>query len=209
MGLIDLILKWQTLIGAIIGGLAALATALIVARSARHRDEQASGMIVSATLTAVCVVSETLATLSSQEKVADEDFPLWFAEKVVYSHPSMPVLFEASIARLMSVDITLAAHLSLFQQAYSRVEFVLKRVAEDYNYYHTRGEPLRPLDLMNADSRIVAKHFKFAAEHANCAVYLISELVLSKLSFWHRLRRHICLNKKEKECIELLRKDNS
>jgi hypothetical protein len=209
MRLVDFILKWQTLIGSIIGGLAALATALIVARSARHRDEQASGMIVTATLAAVCVVSETLADLSSQEGVTEENFPLWFAEKVAHSHPSMPVLFDASAARLMSVDVSLAAHLSLFQQSYSQTESVLKRVADDYTYYHMHGKMFRPQDLMKADCRIVAKHFQFASEHAKCAVYLISELVLSRLSFWHRLRRHICHNKKEKECMEVLRKGTS
>ena len=76
MRLVDYILKWQTLIGSILGGVFALLTALIVARSARHRDEQASGIIVSATLAAVCVASEVLATLSSQEGVTEESFPL-------------------------------------------------------------------------------------------------------------------------------------
>lgn len=202
----DLIFKWQTLVGSILGGMFALATALIVARSARRRDEQASGMIVSATLAAVRVVSETLEALSSQEGVTEENFPLWFAERIARLHPSMPVLFDASAARLMSVDVALAAHLSLFQQTYSQTESVLKRVADDYTYYHLNGKAFRPQDLMKADCRIVAKHFQFAAEHADCAVYLISELVLSRLAFWHRLRYHIWHNKKEKECMELLRK---
>ena len=163
-------------------------------------------MIVSATLAAVRVVSETLGALSSQEGVMDENFPLWFAEKVAHSHPSMPALFDASAARLMSVDVSLAAHLSLFQQTYSQTESVLKRVADDYTYYHLHGKAFRPQDLMKADCRIVAKQFQFAAEHANCAVYLISEFVLSRLAFWHRLRRHIWHKKEEKECMELLRK---
>jgi len=81
MKLIEFILKWQTLIGSIAGGIFALLTALIVARSARRRDELASAMIVSATLAAVRVVSETLAALSAQEGVTEETLPLWFAEK--------------------------------------------------------------------------------------------------------------------------------
>jgi hypothetical protein len=64
----------------------------------------------------------------------------------------------------------------------------------------------RPQELMKADCRIVADQFKFAAEHASCAVYLISELVLSRLAFWHRLRGRIWHNKDEKKCDELLRK---
>jgi hypothetical protein len=209
MRLIDLIFRWQSLIGSIIGGLFALATALIVARSVRRRDEEASGMLVSATLAAVRVVSASLTSLSSQDKITSEDFPLWFAEKLVHSHPSMPVLFEASVARLMSVDVTLAAHLSLFQQAYSQIEFVLKRLADDYNYYQMHGKPLRPQDLRNADSCIIAKHFEFVVEHAKCAEYLISKLVLSRLCFWHRLRRRVLMNKKEKKCLQILTRNNS
>jgi hypothetical protein len=40
-------------------------------------------------------------------------------------------------------------------------------------------------------------------------MYLISELVLSRLAFWNRLRHHVWLNKKEKESLELLRKGTS
>jgi hypothetical protein len=209
MKLIEFILKWQTLIGSIAGGVFALLTALIVARSARRRDELASAMIVSATLAAVRVVSETLAVLSAQEGVTEETLPLWFAEKIAHSHPSLPVLFDASASRLMPIDVSLAAHLSLFQQTYSQTESVLKRITDDYTYYHMHGKPFRPQDLMAADCRIATKHFEFAAEHANCAVYLISTLVLSKFAFWYKLRRHIWSNKKEKECMELLRKGTS
>jgi len=200
-----LILKWQTLVGSILGGFFALGTALIVARSARRRDEQAAAIIVTATLAAVGVVSETLAALSAQEDITEEDFPLWFAEKIAHLHPSMPSLFDASAARLISVDISLAAHLSLFQQIYSQTEYVLKRISDDYEYFHKHGKAFRPQDIMMADCRIVTKNFHLAAEHADCAVYLVSILVLSKIAFLYRLKRHVWKNKKEKECTDILK----
>jgi hypothetical protein len=59
-----------------VGGVFALLTARIVARSAKRRDERASAMIVTATLAAVRVASETLAALSAQEGVTEENLPL-------------------------------------------------------------------------------------------------------------------------------------
>jgi len=192
-----------------LGGVFALLTALIVARSARRRDERASAMVVSATLAAVRVVSETLAALSAQEGVTDDNLPLWFAEKIAHMHPPLPVLFDSSVSRLMPVDVSLAAHLNLFQQTYTQTESVLKRITDDYTYYHMHGKTFRPQDLMKADCRIATKHFGFAAEHAECAVYLISTLVLSRCAFWYRLRRHFWKNELEKKCSELLRKGTS
>lgn len=199
--------QWQTLIGSLTGGIFALFTALIVARSARKRDELASGVIVSATLASVSVMSDTLAALAAQENITEETFPLWFSERAVNFHPLTPVLFDSSVARLASIDVSLAAHLALFQQTYSQVELGLKRVADDFAYYHMYDKAFRPEELMKADCQAITKHFQFAVKHANCAVYLIEELVFSKVACWHKLRRNIgWYNKKEKECMELLKK---
>lgn len=187
----NFIYRWQTLVGSILGGMFALATALIVARSARRRDEQASGMVVSGTLSAVRVMSETLTAHSKQKSLTKELLPLWFAEQIIQSLPKMPLLFDASVARLMPVDVPLAAHLNLFQQIYSKIEDLVKRVGDDDISNLNHSKTLRPLDERKADYLNIAKLFQFAVEHANCAEYLISKLVLSRITFWHRLRRHI------------------
>ena len=119
MSLIDIIFKWQTLIGAILGGLFALAVALVVALTMRRREEVASGMVVVGDLTAVRIASEALNSLAAKENIGEKEYPLWFSDKLVSSHPKLSVLFEASVARLMPVDVYLAAHLSLFQRIYS------------------------------------------------------------------------------------------
>ena len=207
--LMDVVFKWQTLVGSILGGVFALSTALIVARSARRRDEQAAAMVVSAILAAVRVASETLSTLSTQEGVSEENYSLWFAEKIAHLHPSMPVLFDASAARLMSTDVSLAAHLSLFQHTYSQTESIIKRISDDYEYFHKHGKAFRPQDIMKADCRVVTKQFHFAAEHANCALYLISILVLSRIAFVYRLRRYVWHNKTERQCMDIFKKGSS
>lgn len=195
---------WQTLIGSILGGAFALTTALIVARSARRRDELASGMVVTATLAQVLVVSDTLEALSLKDNINQEEYPYWFSEKLVHSHPSMPVLFESSVARLMLSNVTLAAHLCLFQITYIEIETLLKRIANDFDWLHRNGKTIRPNELTKAECRIITKHFKTAVEHAICAQYLVGRLVLSRIYLWHRIRRLIWLNKKEKECDRIL-----
>lgn len=205
MNFIDTLCKWQALAGSILGGIFALSTALIVAHSVRRREELSAAMLVTATLAAVRVESETLSSLSAREGVTEESYPLWFAEKVSHLHPSMPIMFDASVARLMSVDDLLAAHLGLFQHIYSQTELLLKRISEDYEHYHKNGKPFRPQEVMKADCRVATKHFYFAAEHANCAIYLISKLVLSKAALFYRLRRLIWHNKEERECMKLLK----
>jgi len=205
MNIIDTLSKWQTLVGSILGGIFALLTALVVAGSARRRDEQSAAMFVSATLAAVRVASETLLSLSPKEGVSEEDYPLWFAEKIAHLHPRIPLLFDASAARLMSVDTSLAAHLALFQHTYSQTESLLNRISEDYEDYYKNGKPFRPQDVMRADCLVATKHFHFAAEHAKCAVYLISKLVLSRAPLFYRLRRKVWHSKEEQECMNLLK----
>ena len=187
------------------GGLFALGAALVVAFSIRRRDEVASGMLVSCDLLAVRVASEALINLSDKDEIGEEEYPLWFSEKLVYSHPSLSRLFEASVVRIMPVDVTLAAHLGLFHRIYSEIQIMLNRLSEDYDHYHRHGKTVRSKEHMRADCRLIARHFERVVKHAECAENLISKLILSKLSVWHRLRRRIRMNKQERECLKLLR----
>jgi len=113
MNLLEFIFKWQTLIGAVLGGIFALATAFVVAITVRRREDVTSGMVVIADLAAVRIAAEALNSLAKHEKIKKKEMPLWFSDKLVSSHPKLSALFEASVARLMPLDVYLAAHLSL------------------------------------------------------------------------------------------------
>lgn len=202
--LIETVQRWQTLIGAILGGLFALTTALIVARSARHHDEEAAGYIVVGALTPIGTVSGTLKALSQEKQVAEENLAMWYANMLALSRPVMPAMFDSSVARLVSVDVFLAAHLGLFQQAYGQMETALARLIEDMSYERNRGEVLRSQESIGIDRRMVIRHFQIASEHSECAAFLIGELVLSRLAFWHRFRRHLWFNDGERKSKKLL-----
>jgi len=203
--MIEILHKWQTLIGAILGGLFALAVALVVAVSVRRREEVASGMLVAANLTAVEVASEALADLANEAQIPEAEYPLWFSDRLLALHPSLSVLFESSLVRIMPVDTSMAAHLSLFHTIYTKVEVILARLSEDIKHFHEHGKTLRPLEHFEADARLVSRHFQRAVRHASCAGRLITRLILSRVSVWHRLRRRIWMKQEEKECLKLLR----
>ena len=205
MNLIDFIFKWQTLLGGIIGGIIALLAALIVAWNVRRREDVSAAMLVLTDLAEVRIASEALIYLSTEDKISDDDFPLWFSEQLVYSHPSLSTLFEASVSRLMPVDVTLASHLSLFHKIYSKITVILDRLKIDYDKYHKTGKPLRSSDHLRSDCKLVAKHFKRVVSHSECAEHLIFVTILSKFSFLHKLRRKVFMKKQEKECLNILK----
>lgn len=209
--LLGILFKWQTLIGGILGGLVALAAALVVATVARRREEVISGKTAVSNLVAVIIDSEVLTRAANKEKIPKEEYPLWLSGKLVNRHPSLSSLFEASIARLMPVDDCLAAHLSLFQRIYCEIEVMLGRLSKDLNHYHKQGKPLRPQEDVLADARLVTKHFDRVVEHASCAQLLITNLILSRsrARVWHKLRRCIWMDPKEKKCRKLLREGSS
>jgi len=204
----EFLFKWQTLIGGILGGIFALLAALVVASNVRRREEVASGMVVIANLVKVRTTSEALDHIAKDEEVQDADYSGWFSEKLVSSHPSLSVLFESSLSRIMPVDVCMAAHLSLFHEIYSRIEIILKRLSRDFEYFHEYRRPLRPREHLRSDADVVTRHFQRAVRHASCAEDLISKLILSKFSFLHRLRRHIWMTREEKECLRVLREGN-
>lgn len=179
--------------------------ALIVAISMMRREKIASGMLVVGNLAAVRVANEMLEQIAKEKKIPEQEYPLWFSEKLVQSHPPLSALFEASLIRLMPVNVPIAAHLSLFHSIYLDIKIMLERLSDDYKHFHENGKPVRPKEHMEADARLITHHFKLAVQQASCAEHLIAHLVLNKFSLFHRLRYYLYLNQKEKDCSKLLK----
>jgi len=209
LDMINIIYEWQTLIGSFLGGVFALAAALIVASRVTRREEVTFAMLVARELTAVRVSVDSLKALAVRDNIKQEEYPFWSSEKLAKIHPRLSPLFESSITRLMMIDNILAAHLSLFSKIYAQVELVLDRLYEDYDHFSKSGKPLRRKEDIAADSKLVASHMELVLEHIDCADFLISELILSRCSYFNRARRFFWKNKKEKECAQILLRDNS
>jgi hypothetical protein len=207
--MVEFLNKWQTLIGSILGGIFALAAALIVAFVIRRREEVASGMLAVSNLARVRNANEVLEKLATDKNVPAEEYHLWFSEKLAHLHPSLSTHFEAAITRLMPVNVAMAAHLSLFQTIYSETEIKIQRLAEDYSKLYKGEEGSRPKNLMEADAKLITAYMKHAVQHASCAEQLINHLVLSPYSFFNKLKQYTCMKFEDKDCTKLLKEGHS
>lgn len=109
----------------------------------------------------------------------------------------------------MPISTYLAAHLTLFHTIYTGIEVMVDRLFEDFNALHKQGNPNRSKEHLKADVRLVHKHFPLAVQHALCAERLISDLILSKVPTWNRLRQFVWLKSDEKKCLKHLKEGSS
>lgn len=205
----DTLLKWQTLIGSILGGVFALAAALVVAMTVRRREDVASGMVVVSILLEIRIAFEALKDLAEKDKVGEEVHPLWFSEKLLISHPKLPPSFDSSVACLLPINVHLAAHLSLFQKIYSQLLITLTKLEKDYKSYHETKKTIRSKDIMVADAKSITRNYRMAVEHAKCAENLITKLILSKISTWNKITQFLWASDSEKDCKKILRTGSS
>lgn len=205
----DFLFKWQTLIGSILGGVFAISAALVVAMSIRRREDVASGMVVVSTLVEIRIAYDALKNLAEKDKIGKEEHPLWFAEKLLNFHPKLSPSFDSSVACLFLIDDHLAAHLSLFQKMYSQILITLTKLEKDYDSIHNTKKPIRSKEFMIADAKSITREYLMAVEHAKCAEHLITNLILSSIPTWNKIKRLFWLNTKEKNCKNILKTGSS
>jgi hypothetical protein len=197
--------KWQSLAGSIISAAAAFAVAFLVAYINRRREDVSAAMILVGNLTTVMGAHATLEELAKKEDVAAADYPMWLAQRLSSSRPALSPLFDASVARMMPLDTTLAAHLELFNVVYCSVEGHMDRIVEDIEYCREHNKLLRDKKDTMADADVVRASFATAARYAECAERLLSHVVLSRWRVLHRARRLFWSTDAERECSRLLK----
>lgn len=205
---IDFLYKWQTLVGSILGGIFALSVALIVGHSVRRREDISSGMLIIGDLVSLRIAYETLTALAIKQNIPEDHYPFWLAERLSGSFPKLSPLFEASIVRMMPINIYLAAHLTLFHKIYVDVGVMVDRLSDDLKL-HKQNKPTRSKEQLKADANLIHKHFPLAVQHAGCAEHLITDLILSKMPTWNRIRQTFWLKSDEKDCIKYLKEGSS
>lgn len=189
--IVSILYKWQTLIGSLLGGLFALATALLVAQSATRREQRVAAMLLTTDALSIYVIANNLKILAEEEKISAEKYPMWVSEKLSWRRPRLSNLFEAQMARMMDVDEALAAHLSFLKMIYTTTDDHIARIEKDEENLRTQGLPVVPRSpqATEADAAAVANSLALAAEHAACAQHLLAELVLNRVPrFLKRIR---------------------
>lgn len=186
--IVSILYKWQTLIGSLLGGLFALATALLVAQSATRREQRVAAMLLTTDALSIYVIANNLKILAEEEKISAEKYPMWVSEKLSWRRPRLSNLFEAQMARMMDVDVALAAHLSFLKMIYTTIDDPIARIEQDAESLRTKDLP-RSRQATEADAAAVANSLALAAEHAACAQHLLAELVLNRVPrFLKRIR---------------------
>lgn len=198
---------WQTMLGAIFGGLIALLAALIVAQAQTRREQRTAAMLVFRDLLAVVTVSRALHNLAADSNVSEEEYPGWLAEKLSLRRPKISPHFEAEMVRLLDVDVSLAAHLHLFRISFSEVEDRILDLKDVFTE-DSVGPPKalkRPSQRLSTDFKSIATDLDRAASHADFAIYYLEMLVLSKTPTLSRLRMALYRYPVERKSCEVLK----
>lgn len=200
--------KWQTLIGSLLGGMFALATALVVASSAVRAARRTAAALVIVDLLSIKRVAEFLEALAKKDGIKDENYPLWVSEQLIWRRPQLSSSYDSHVANLVGVHEGLSAHLSLLKMVYSSLNDHLVRIESDAEDRRKTGPPRipRPLQATEADAKFVADWLDIAGAHASCAAHLLGQLVTSRTpTFLTRLRMRVCPSPIEVKSKELLR----
>ncbi|MBS0366354.1 MAG: hypothetical protein JSR67_11090 [Proteobacteria bacterium] len=178
-GFICLLLDWQDLIGAFVGGTLGIVGAFIVATSVGRRERRAASRMLQGTLLgvtgAVYAITYhrkiTLATFGSEQ----------LAETLSFFRPQVPPTFEAQMAALIDKDTSLGAMLAGFQHAYRAVEYHMAHIERANNPAEPNARRARA---------VLPETLQAADDYANAALYLLALQEVGAVRRWFiRLRR--------------------
>jgi hypothetical protein len=180
--IITFIDHWQTLIGSILGGIFALSTALVVASSATRSARRTAATLLVVDLLSVHALFKTLRRKADEEKVKDEDFPLWVSRRLNWRRPKLSLNFESYAANLVGVHDGLSAHLGLLKMIYSSLDEHLVRLEPDFEEAKSSAPQIesRSEKSIVADAKVVAEGLSLAGTHAEYAIYLLDKLIFAK-----------------------------
>jgi hypothetical protein len=185
--------KWQTLVGAFIGGIFALSVALIVAWDARRREEKASAMLLLTDLQDVKAASEALDEIMRMEETKPEEKARLIAIKLLGDRQglSLSPLFESSMIRIMPVDDSLAAHLALFKKIVTRLNGELAELRRTFDLHRLGDRVAISKEELESGVQLINKRFRMSVEHTIWALYLLQKLVLGSTAPLHRIVRRV------------------
>ena len=204
--LINILYKWQTLTGAIIGGIFALLVALLVAYKAKRQEDIVAAMLIVANLVKVKTASNVLDKLAKSENISDEDLPEWYSEKLVRNKLQLSPLFEAYRIRLMPVCVHLAVHLEIFQMSFNASEIILDRLSKDYLALDMNSSQIRKIEIFKSDSKALYSEFNQAVLHASCAEKIVTNKIISNFKLLHSIQNKFLPTEEDQICVSMLKR---
>lgn len=202
--LVTFLSNWQTLIGAILGGIFALLVALLVTYKSQRREEISAGYLIIGNLTSFTSAIGILNTKAEKSNVPEKEYPFWLCQQLLVLKPSLSNLYEASVSRIISKNNRLGAHLDLIRTFNTGVEDPLSRINDDIEYNYLHGKNKRIEEHIRADASLVQRGYNNIAVHAECAIYLIQRLVTSHFPTWNIFKSYLHPNELDKKSIKLI-----
>lgn len=203
--MLQVLLEWQTIAGAFLGGVFALGAALVVAWRSERRQDLASAMLVLSTLVSVRSAAANLEELAEQEAVADDFRDIWLLEKLAWLHPPLSDSFEAAAMRIYPLNVQIAAHVNLFLMMYRDVVRRVELVQEKADELKSGNHLEKTKSYVRAQASSIRRSFEGTAKHAHCAEVLITGLILSRARIWNKVRLRLCPSMEQKQCYSLLK----
>ena len=181
----DWLMEWQTLVGAVIGGIMALVVALVVSRSGRWREFTAAASHVSMEFETYCAALSAMRTTFPQAKLL-EGADLEVAMNLVRLRPRLSPLLETSMARILTIDRTLARHLGEVSMA---SDFAEREFQHAYELWG-KGQPPEIFQdrLGNAFECAERAHRAMSRCYTRIGA-LLNSWFPGRLLLWYRIRR--------------------
>lgn len=203
--IVKMLFDWQDLVGALIGGLVGIVGAFIVANSSKKYEQRAAGMLILIDLISLQASIEKINELAEDNNISDEKKPNFTANKVAFMFPKFSPLFEASLLRIITVDLQLAAHLTLLNSLYRDLQPFIGRVTRDAELIDAGKSIERPKDSIDGDINVVYMGLNRLVKQAEAAQYYIDRIILGKFPLLFQIRRFFKKNEYELKYIELLK----
>ena len=178
--------EWQSVIGALLGGLFSLWVALIISSAAQRRGEKvAAHVAISSIADFVGTAKMWLDAWEQEQDKATIKRVFWIADRVLYGWPHVASDLESARAILMDVDWEIGGRLDVFQKAHRSMcdaRAQILDLSRSRNFSQNSG-------VSERHSTLIVLGLEEGARQGAVLLPLIEKLVLSRYRRFHRLAR--------------------
>jgi hypothetical protein len=200
---VDFLREWKELIGAVIGGVFSLLVALLVAHQSRRAEEKTAATLLIGELIRI---QEIVADVESKTNITTDQKNHLLAEHLCHFRVRLSPLFDASIARVLNIDVYLAATLTLASSFIRDMEPLIERLSLDVEALHRGEQPKRNEAAITSDVCLISMNYRLINQHAKHSARLLQEIALSRCISWKKLQRHISPSSEDLDLLLLLKR---
>lgn len=217
--------QWQTLVGAALGGIFAVAAALIVAKMAARRERRIAAAMVLPEVQQLMAAQMGLSAYLDHWAVTEQpERNIAMCRQLVEKRPQVTAIYTPMLGQLSDVDARLYSHLFQCQMTHHAFERELAKFEEhDKIFLERKKQHARELDvnpqarqdvapdtphllaMLDLHSTRALRGWTYCVEHSELANYFLDRFVFSRCpNMLHRLRMRLCPNALDQRSAKLL-----